>query len=468
MIDAFRRNPIPITGHPAIEEARTQRRALWSDDVPGDRRVDPELLRQFPHQSDLFVPIRIKDQPVGGFFVIWWTERRAFTEWEVRLLQGISDLAGIALENAQLHRQTSEDSRAKDEFLATLSHELRNPLGAIANAVAALERRTVTPEIAARLRQIIDRQTRHLTGLVDDLLDVARASSGKIALRLETLDLSVIAAGCIAAVRSDAHARQLQIRFRAEPVTIRGDVTRVEQIVSNLLDNALKFTPPGGAIDVDLVHEGPHAILRVIDTGVGIDAHVLPRIFDLFVQAKQPMDRAVGGLGLGLTLTRQLVQMHGGTITAASDGPDCGAQFTVWLPAVAAATPERTPPVVAPIDARYVLIVEDNDDARDSLRLLLETLGHRVITARDGVEGLALAHAHRLDVGLIDLGLPGLDGYGVARAIRASPAGKSMKLIAVTGYGQSEDRQRAKEAGFDAHLVKPVSQAALSSLIATS
>jgi PAS domain S-box-containing protein len=466
MLDDFRRIPIPMKNHPAIEEAWTHRRAVWTDDMPGDRRVDPEILRQFPHQSDLFVPIRIKDQPVGGFFVIWWTARRSFTDWEVRLMQGISDLAGIFLENAQLYRQTSEDSRAKDEFLATLSHELRNPLGAIANAAAALDRRAAGEEAAARLRQIIHRQTRHLTRLVDDLLDVARAAAGKIALHMQPLDLSEVAASCVGSLRASGRAEALRVSFRAQSVTVNVDATRLAQIITNMLDNAVKFTPPGGAIDVDVVREGQKAVLRVRDTGAGIEPEMLPRIFELFAQAQQPMDRSVGGLGIGLTLSRRLVEMHEGTITAASDGPGRGAEFTVRLPVATAVTPEPSPTLRGPERSRSILVVEDNDDARESLRLLLESLGHRVFAAGDGPEGLALADRYRPELALIDLGLPGLDGYEVARALRASPTSKTMTLIAVTGYGQAEDRQRSKEAGFDAHLVKPVSQTLLSSLIA--
>ncbi|HEY3093803.1 MAG TPA: ATP-binding protein, partial [Vicinamibacterales bacterium] len=307
MIDAFRRIPIPIKNHRAIEEAWTHRRAVWTDDVAGDPRVDAELLRQFPHQSDLFVPIRIKDRPVGGFFVIWWKARRSFTEWEVRLLQGISDLAGIFLENAQLYRQSTDDSRAKDEFLATLSHELRNPLGAIANAVAALDRRAGGEAAAARLRQIIHRQSRHLTRLVDDLLDVARATAGKIALHIQPVDLSEVAAGCLASLRARGRAEPLKLSFRAQSVMVNADATRLAQIITNMLDNAVKFTPPGGAIDIDVAREGQRAVFRVRDTGVGIDPEMLPRIFDLFAQAEQPMDRSVGGLGIGLTLSRRLV-----------------------------------------------------------------------------------------------------------------------------------------------------------------
>ncbi len=468
MLDAFRRIPIPIKNHPAIEEAWTHRRAVWTDDMPGDPRVDPEILKTFPHQSDLFVPIRIKDQPVGGFFVIWWTARRSFTEWEIRLVQGISDLAGIFLENAQLYRQTTDDSRAKDEFLATLSHELRNPLGAIANAVAALDRRAADEQAAVRLRQIIHRQARHLARLVDDLLDVARAAAGKIALHVQPVDLSEVAAACVASLRASGRAERLRVSFRAQSVMVSADATRLAQIITNMLDNAVKFTPAGGAIDVDVVREGQKAVLRVRDTGVGIEPEMLPRIFELFAQAQQPMDRPVGGLGIGLTLSRRLVELHNGTITAASDGPGRGAEFTVRLPVASAVPPEASPVVRGPERSRRILVIEDNDDARDSLRLLLEALGHRVVAVGDGAEGLALAQAHPPEVALIDLGLPGLDGYEVARALRASPTGKAITLIAVTGYGQAEDRQRSKEAGFDAHLVKPVSQTLLSSLIAAS
>jgi PAS domain S-box-containing protein len=466
MIDTFRQYPIPIRNHPAIEEAWASRRAMWTDDMPSDPRVDSETLRKFPHQSDMFVPIRVKDRPVGGFFVIWWTERRVITEGEMRLLEGISDLAGIFLDNAQLYREAAETNRAKDEFLATLSHELRNPLGAIANAVAALERRSGAEEAAARLRQIIHRQTHHLARLVDDLLDVARATAGKIPLDRQPIDLSEVAGGCVRSLRESGRARRHRVTFRAESVIVSADATRLAQIITNMLDNAVKFTPSGGSVDVDVWRQGQDAILRVSDTGLGIGADMLPRVFELFAQAEQPMDRSVGGLGIGLTLSRRLVEMFGGTIAASSDGPGRGAQFTVRLPVEAAGA---TPPApAAPGPDRSRQIVEDNDDARESLRLLLESLGHRVIEAGDGQRGLALALHHQPEVVLIDLGLPELDGYEVARALRSSPLGKTASLIAVTGYGQADDRRRSKDAGFDAHLVKPVSLGVLASLLAAS
>lgn len=467
MLEAFRRSPIPIKNHPAIEEAWAHRRAVWTDDMPGDPRVDPESLRKFPHQSDLFVPIRIKDRPVGGFFVIWWTARRTFTEWEIGLLQGISDLAGIFLENAQLYREMAESSRAKDEFLAALSHELRNPLAAITNAIAALDHRVgSTEETARRLLQIVHRQTRHLTRLVDDLLDVARAAAGKIVLDRQPVDLSDIAGGCVRSLRESGRARGHRVTFRAESVIVSADTTRLAQVITNMLDNAIKFTPPGGSVDVDVMREGQEAVLRVSDTGIGIDPAMLPRVFEPFVQAEQPIDRSVGGLGIGLTLSRRLVEAHGGTITAASEGRGRGAQFTVRLPIETAGTPRPAPPAESPDRSRTIVVIEDNDDARESLRLLLESFGHRVLDAADGPRGLELALHHRPEVVLIDLGLPGLDGYEIARTLRAGPGGRTTLLIAVTGYGQAEDRRRSRDAGFDAHLVKPVSYSVLSSLIA--
>jgi PAS domain S-box-containing protein len=467
MLETFRRIPIPVKNHLAIEEAWALRHAVWTDDMPGDARVDPEILRQFPHQSDLFVPISIKTRPVGGFFVIWWTARRSFTDWEIRLLEGISDLAGIFLENAQLYRETTEANRAKDEFLATLSHELRNPLGAIANAVAALDRRERGgDEAGARLRLIILRQTRHLARLVDDLLDVARATAGKIALEREPVDLREVVGGCVSAVRATGRADRHRLRFRGETVLVNADATRLAQVIANVLDNALKFTPVGGSIDVEVVREGQEAVVRVTDTGVGIDAATLPRVFDLFAQAVQSMDRSTGGLGIGLTLSRRLVEMHGGTIVAASEGRGHGARFTVRLPVEEAGKPRSVATRPGQDRGRRILVVEDNPDARESLRMLLESLGHRVVTAVDGRQGLDLALTCRPEVVLIDLGLPEVDGYAIARAIRQAPGGKTIRLIAITGYGQAEDRLRSREAGFDAHVVKPVSEPVLSTLIA--
>jgi PAS domain S-box-containing protein len=465
LLDAFRTHPLTIRRHPAIRESWASRRAIWSADRPGDAHVNRETLLKFPHQTDLFVPISVKDQPIGGFFVIWWAERRVITDGELRLLEGISELAGIFLENGQLHRDAASANRAKDEFLATLSHELRNPLGAIVNALAALERRGAPDEVTNRLRQIIHRQADHLGRLVDDLLDVARTTAGKIVLNRQPLDLSELVGGCVRVLRTSGRARQHRITLRAESVVVNADATRLAQIAANMLDNAVKFTPSGGSVDIDVQREGDEALLRVSDNGIGIAPEMLSRVFELFAQGDQPMGRPAGGLGIGLTLSRRLVELHGGTITVESDGRGHGAQFTVRLPVETGAAPAPRPAEPTSERRRNILIVEDNDDARESLKLLLESLGHQVIEAGDGQRGLTLAVRYQPEVVLIDLGLPGLDGYELARVLRSTPEGKNAALIAVTGYGQQGDRRRSREMGFDAHLVKPVSQRLLSSLI---
>jgi PAS domain S-box-containing protein len=465
-LERFRTVPIPIANHPAIEEAWSGRRAVWTDDLAADPRVHPDMLRHFPHRSDLFVPICVKARPVGGFFVIWWEARRTFAAAEIRLLQAISDLAGIFLENAQLYREAAAASRAKDEFLATLSHELRNPLGAIANAAVALERLEAGSAAAPRLHQIIHRQADHLTHLVDDLLDIARATAGKIVLRRQPLDLGELVGVCVRALGETDRGREHRVTLRAEPAVVAADATRLAQVVSNLLENAVKFTPPGGAVDVEVRREGPEAIVSVRDTGVGIAPDVLPRVFELFAQGAHALDPAAGaGLGIGLALSRRIVELHGGSIAAASEGEGRGTQFTVRLPVAAADQPRPRPLRPDPGPPRQVVVIEDDEDGRDSLRLLLESLGHEVFVAADGPRGLALALEHHPDVVLVDLGLPGLDGYEVARRLRARREGARMRLVAVTGYGQAEDRRRSRDAGFDAHLLKPVSPAILARVI---
>ncbi len=468
LVEAFRQFPIPIKNHRVIEEAWSGRRAVWTDNMAGDPRVDRASYERFPHQSNLFAPIRIKDRPVGGFFAIWWTARRAISDEEIRLLQGISDLAGICLDNAQLYRDAAEANQAKDEFLAMLSHELRNPLGAISTAALALERVDPRAPAGVRLRQIIHRQTHRLTRLVDDLLDVAKATAGKIVLDTQPLNLSEVVSGCVGALQDGGRGHEHLVTFRGEPVGVKADSTRLEQIVTNLLENAIKYTPAGGEVNVEVRREAGQAVLCISDTGIGIAPDMLPRIFEVFAQGEQAMDRSRGGLGVGLTLARRLVEVHRGTIEAFSEGVGRGARFTVRLPIDETVAAPPAAPSQGPLYTRRALIVEDNDDARESLRLLLESLGHEVLEASDGTQGVALALQHRPEVMLIDLGLPGIDGYEVARAVRAHPEGRTTTLIAVTGYGQAADRRRSKEAGFDAHLVKPVSQSALSTLIAAA
>jgi len=374
------------------------------------------------------------------------------------------------LESEQAARSAAENAnRAKDEFLAMLGHELRNPLGAISNASSILQAPNLPPESAARARGVISRQVGHLTRLMDDLLDVGRALMGKIQLRRQPCDLGSLVGQSVATLRSAGRFRDHRLVEEYHPVWVDCDPIRVDQIVSNLLVNAVKYTPAAGSIRVSVAREGNYAIVRVADDGIGIVPELASRVFDLFVQGERALDRSQGGLGIGLTLVRRLVEMHGGGVSVHSEGPGRGAEFTVRLPAIEA--PESA---AAPIareamgPSRHILLVEDNVDACDTLRALLEIHGHRVDTANDGATGLALALATRPEVVLLDVGLPGMDGYEVARRIRASPGVRRPVLIAITGYGAPEDRQRALEAGFDAHTTKPVEYSTLASLLANA
>jgi len=357
-------------------------------------------------------------------------------------------------------------NRAKDEFLAMLGHELRNPLGAISAAVEVLNLPENSEDQTARLREIIVRQTRHLSRMVDDLLDVSRLVSGKIALERTPDDLRAVAERALASWEEAGKTARHVISLAGESVPVNVDRTRLEQVVTNLLDNAVKYTPAGGRIDLEVGNEDSDAILRVRDTGVGIDRETLPLIFDAFVQAGPTHQRSEGGIGLGLTLVKRLVELHEGTVSAASEGPGRGSEFVVRLPKAAStiAPTSSGRPRSTPL-ARHVLIVEDNADVRDGLRMLLEAWGHRVEQAEDGERGLAVLRGSLPEVLLVDLGLPGIDGHSLARAARAAPGGESLLLVAISGYGGPADRARAKEAGFDAYLTKPVDTDELSGIL---
>jgi signal transduction histidine kinase/CheY-like chemotaxis protein len=355
--------------------------------------------------------------------------------------------------------------RQRDQFLAMLGHELRNPLSAIALANSFDD----TEQTSARYA-VIDRQVQHLTRLVDDLLDVARVTSGKIALQREHVDLTELVQSCFALLKS-TFGEQLTVKFTAptDPIIVHGDPVRLEQVVTNLLTNARKYTPANGMVSVSLSRAGEDAVLCVSDTGIGLAPDMLERVFDLFAQADGTLDRAKGGLGIGLTLVRRLVALHGGDVTASSSGLGQGSTFQVRLPRVSRAVapvPTRSPiRVVNPQQRQYqVLIVEDNPDSRELLARLLERLGHRVYAAEDGPTGVEEALARRPDVLLVDIGLPGLDGYGVARQVR-NQLGRDVYMIALTGYGQPDDRRRALDAGFDAHFTKPLDVHAIDELL---
>ena len=317
-------------------------------------------------------------------------------------------------------------------------------------------------------RAIIARQVRNLTALVDDLLDVARVTSGKIRLSRQPVNLGALVERTLQTFTAAGHAAGHQPIVSVEPVWVNADATRMDQVVTNLVENAVKFTPVVGTIAVSVRREGPSAVLEVHDTGRGIAPTLLPHVFDLFAQGDAAPDRAPGGLGLGLTLVNRLVALHGGTVTAESPGPGQGATFTVRLPAMD--EPIRLADTAAPLPAgrpRRILVIEDHEDAREGLRTLLTLEGHDVTGVPDGVQGIEYALTNRPEVVIIDLGLPHVDGFQVARRLRANADTYYPRLVALTGYGQPEDRQRALETGFDAYLVKPAAPEALRAAIAT-
>jgi signal transduction histidine kinase/CheY-like chemotaxis protein len=365
-----------------------------------------------------------------------------------------------------LIRQTEADRR-KDEFLAMLGHELRNPLAAIRNALWMLDETGSAGELEKRQRNVIDRQTHHLVRMVDDLLDVSRVTRGKISLQHQAVNLGDLVRRCMLELGMGrlAEVHELTLELRTETVCVEGDPVRLEQVVCNLIHNAVKYTPRGGSVSVSAEEEGGQAIIRVRDTGLGITADMLGKIFEPFTQVESSRKRSEGGLGLGLPLVRSLVELHNGTVEASSAGRGRGSEFVVRLPlhplgAAAAASapaekPSETPSI--PESARLrILVVEDNHDGRESLRDLLELWGHEVETAANGPDGVEAALNWLPNVALVDIGLPGLDGNEVAQRVRAALDGDAMALIAMTGYGQPEDRRRALQAGFDAYLVKPV------------
>ncbi len=351
-----------------------------------------------------------------------------------------------------------------------LGHELRNPLAAIRTAaeVAARGGRD-DPEMAQEQAEIIQRQSTHMARLVDDLLDVARVTTGKIVLNRRRLDLREIARGSLKSLQlANGSARhQILVKTPNDPVPVDGDPVRLEQIVSNLLTNATRYTPEGGTIWLVVERDGSEAVLKVCDTGDGIPPEILTGVFELFVQSKQPLARSKGGLGIGLSVVRSLVQMHGGRVLAASEGLGKGSEFSVRLPLA-----EQTAPPIKDTDAcsikgksRNILVVEDNPDARRAMQRLLKFWGHRVEVAGDGGAGVDKALSIRPDIMLVDIGLPDIDGYEVARRTRQALRDE-ICLIALTGYGQPEDRERAAAAGFNRHLVKPVAPDQLQRLLA--
>ena len=374
-------------------------------------------------------------------------------------------------ERKQAQRSLQEADRRKDEFLATLAHELRNPLAPIVNALHIVTRPEMSEESRQAASDIIDRQISHMVRLIDDLLDVSRIAGGKLQLRREHVDLTGILQQALEASkpRLETARHRLSVSFAEQPVQLYADPVRLTQVFVNLLNNACTYTEDGGEIRLNVGLDGQQAVVSIADTGVGIATRHLPHLFDKFMQIDDDAVERKAGLGIGLWLTRELVENHGGSIVALSDGPGRGSEFVVRLPVLTHGAPatrsQETQPEPAAEIHRRILVVDDNRDAVTSLAMFLRVSGNDVETAYDGVAAVDLAGRFRPDVILLDIGMPVLDGYGACRRIRQLPGGKEMLIIALTGWGQEEDMRKTREAGFDAHLVKPISPDTLGKLL---
>ncbi|HSK78902.1 MAG TPA: MEDS domain-containing protein [Thermoanaerobaculia bacterium] len=396
-------------------------------------------------------------------------------EWE--LIESSSlKIAKSELERRVMDRTSELETalRGRDEFLAMLAHELRNPLAPIRNAAQVIQLLGSTDTHLSWARDVIDRQVRQLARLVDDLLDVSRVTRGKVELHREDLELSAVIAQAVETSQPliDSRKHSLLLSLPPEPVHLYADLTRLAQVISNLLNNAAKYMKEGGRIWLTVERHDSEVRIRIKDEGVGIPPEMLSRVFDLFTQASPSLDRSEGGLGIGLALVRSLVELHGGSVEAWSDGPERGSEFVVRLPLLGTERVAATGPREAAVPARRaagrkVLVVDDNQDAAETLGKILEIAGHEVLVAHDGEEALAKAGRHRQEVVLLDIGLPKMDGYEVARRLRLDPGSEGLLLIAVTGYGNREDRERGKLSGFDYHLVKPIDLQQLERLLAS-
>ncbi len=438
-----------------------------------------KTLKQQGILSGVSVPIAREDR-VLGVVGVYTDGKRSFTSDDIHTLQAVANVLGLAIERKRLEmelretvEQLADTDRRKDEFLAMLAHELRNPLAPIRNALHLLRFREQPDEKAEYAQNMIDRQLLHMTRLVDDLMDVSRITRGKVALQKEVINLSALVERAVEIsnplIASRMH--QLTVTNTSGPLIVEADGVRISQVIANLLNNAAKYTEPRGRIDLKVEKVEEEAVISVQDTGLGLAPEMLHSVFDLFTQVQGSVSRSEGGLGIGLSLVRSLVQMHGGSVAAFSEGLGRGSRFEVRLPLQKGTGAPLFPPRRAPANVlrdppKRVLIVDDNVDAADSLALVLKMLGHDVQAAYDAPMGLEAAQKHRPEIVLLDIGLPNMDGLEVARRMRNDLGLKDILLVALTGYGQEDDRRKSQEAGFDYHLVKPVDFDVLKALFA--
>ena len=451
------------------------------EDSEADPRIDDEVRESYRRMeigSVICVPIAKASRFVAAM-AVHADMPRTWTKLDVEVVTRVANRCWESIERARVERERAglleaarAANRAKDEFLAMLGHELRNPLAPIVTALHLMKLRAGPS--TERERTVIERQVAHLTRLVDDLLDVSRIARGKVELKRELVEVADVVARAveIASPLLEQQAHTLELDVPREGLAVHGDAARLVQVLTNLLTNAGKYTPPGGRVTVSAAADGDHVVLTVRDTGIGIQPDVLPYVFDLFVQGPQAIDRARGGLGLGLTIVRSLVEQHGGHVCAHSDGPGKGSEVIVRLPKVAsrsesAATLRETARAEAIASGARVLVVDDNADAAEMLAGALTSHGCEVLVAHDGPEALRIGAEHPFDAALLDIGLPVMDGYELAGRLRELPTLATARLVAVTGYGQESDRRRAIEAGFRDHFVKPLTPAQLGLIVAS-
>lgn len=459
---------------------------LIAEEALADKGADPEVwFAPEPPWSALPIVVLLgRSSPSREFAALHWFEHRpnvSFLERPVPKRTLISTLrAAIAARRLQYAIRDAIDaseaaSRKKDEFLATLAHELRNPLAPIRSAVYVLNRLNsndpASSEKARSLNSIVERQVDHLVRLVDDLLEISRITTGKVVLKKQRVDLAQIVDQAVEIseplVKSGRH--ELVISLGQEQLFVDGDPVRLAQVLANLINNAAKYTPPGGRIEVSLWSEQGNAVISVRDNGIGIPPEMLPRVFELFLQSSTAKDRGQGGLGIGLALVRSLTGLHGGHVEAHSDGADQGSEFVVRLPlADAACRSARAEPIPAALALHRVLVVDDNKDVADSFAILLESLGVQVCVSYSGAEALSSMEIFEPHVAFIDIGMPVMDGYETARQIRSRADGKDIRLVALSGWGSAKDRQLTMEAGFNCHAVKPVNLETVKNLLASS
>ncbi|HEY3267705.1 MAG TPA: PAS domain S-box protein [Armatimonadota bacterium] len=465
--------------HPRLKALRRGETQLVTHLRDADFRAAAEdedhlaALRKLGACSFMGVPLSVHGEAFGGISFMYADSGRRYTQQDLALAIELARRASVAVENARLYREIRKADLAKDQFLAMLSHELRNPLGAISNALKLIDLRGKADPSTQRTLNVVDRQAKHMARLVDDLLDVSRITQGKIELRTALITLSDIVDQALqtAAPLLEAREHTLSTHVDPEPVWLQADPIRLAQVLTNLLSNAAKYTKPGGSIVLTAGREDNQAVLRVRDSGMGIAPDMLRQVFDLFAQAERSLDRAEGGLGIGLTVVKSLVEMHHGAVEAHSEGPGKGSEFVVRLPALSAASAPRADgdPAANSGDAApkrlRIMLVEDNVDAAKTLGEILGMWGYTVRIVHDGLTALEVAARFRADVVLLDIGLPSMDGYEVARRLRGNADLHPATLVALTGYGQEEDHIRSREAGFNHHLVKPVDFATLESLL---